>query len=116
LKKESETTKKQQAIAAKKADLLKEYPDTVRQLAEDLDVDLTDPDDEKAIEIFTTKLDKIKDRVDAEGGSGEETSPKPKSKPKVGSDNSNLETREQRQKTETEDMAELTKRVENITF
>lgn len=113
LQKEVDSSKKQTAIAAKKSEIFQEYPDQVRTLAEELGIDLTDPEDEEALKGFTAKLDKIKEHAPA---SDDITPPAPRKQPKVTSNNSNLETRDVHQKTESEEMAELEKRLENVTF
>lgn len=115
LNKEVETSKKQGAIEAKKSELLSAYPDGVRELAADLGIDLTDADDADALTSYTAKLDKIKERVDANPDEGTPP-PKPKPQPKPTGNNPSNENREQRQKTETEEMDELAARLENVTF
>ena len=112
---EMETSKKQEAIQSKKAEVLKDYPDGVRELADDLGIDLTDAEDEDAVKSFTAKLDKIKERVES-SESGEGTPPAKPKPPKVSSGNSSLENREQPEKTEEQEMAELSKRLEGVTF
>jgi len=62
LEREKEAEAKAKELAATKAELLKDYPDEIKGLAEDAGVELTDTTDE-ATNSFKERLDKIAKRV-----------------------------------------------------
>lgn len=116
LETEKETSQKQQAVDTKKSEILKEYPDGVRELADDLGVELSDAEDPEAIKGFTAKLDKIKERVESTAGEHPEPTPPPRKQPKVNSNNSSLENNTPPQKTDEQEMEELADKLKDVKF
>lgn len=99
---------RQEAVKTKESEMLSGYPDGVRELAKDLGVNLSDAEDEEAVDLYKQKLDKLNAKV------GGETPPK--KQPPVGGNNGKDPDPKPKPKAETDEIKDLEAKLKGVTF
>lgn len=94
-------------VKSKETELLSGYSDDVRELATDLGVNLSDAEDEDAIDLFKQKLDKLNAKVSG-------TTP-PKKQPPV-SGNNGTPPKVLPKKSDVDELADLETSLKGVTF